>query len=108
MKWLFDRGAESRVFSSGGRALALLPMQGSPFKAKYSGPHSIVCQVTEQDYLVTTPDRKKSLQLCHINMLKPYYFQCFKSELSDGEGVLAALAAGAVPFVSFQVVAGDD
>ena len=25
------------------------------------------------DYLIVTPDRRKSVQLCHINMLKPYY-----------------------------------
>ena len=26
----------------------------------------------EVDYMVKTPDRRKSIQLCHINMLKQY------------------------------------
>lgn len=38
-----------------------------------SGPLAIVQQLSDLNYLVTTPDRRKSTQLCHINMLQPYF-----------------------------------
>ena len=73
MKRLFDRRAVKRAFSPGDQVLALLPMPGSPFCAKFTGPYTVVRQVSEYDYLLATPDRKRSTQLCHINLLKPYY-----------------------------------
>lgn len=53
--------------------LALLPIVTSPFQAKFSGPHSIVRKVSDQDYVIATPDRRSPTQLCHLNLLKPYY-----------------------------------
>ena len=53
--------------------MALLPIPGSPFQAKFTGPYSVVRQVSEQNYLNATPDRRKSTQLCHVNLLKAYY-----------------------------------
>ena len=72
MKKVFDRHAESRLFSPGDRVVALLPIPGSPFRARFSGPYTVVRQVTEQDYVIATPNRRKSLQLCHVNLLKAY------------------------------------
>ena len=107
MKRLFDRGAAERVFSPGDQILALLPLQGAPFKARFSGPYTVVRKVTELDYLVATPDRKKSSQLCHVNMLKPYYTQSCKSEPADGK-VSAVLAVDVVPRAPPQVAVGED
>lgn len=38
MKKPFDRKTESRLFETGDQVLALLPVVGSPFEAKVSGP----------------------------------------------------------------------
>lgn len=73
MKRLYDRRAVRRVFSQGDKVLALLPMVGSPFQAKFLGPYTVVKQLSEQNYLVATPERRKHHQLCHVNLLKPYY-----------------------------------
>lgn len=73
MKSLYDRRAERRKFSPGDQILALLRLVGSPFQAKYSGPYTVTRKVSELNYLISTPDRKKSVQLCHINLLKPYF-----------------------------------
>ncbi|KAL2102368.1 hypothetical protein ACEWY4_001536 [Coilia grayii] len=73
MKRLYDRRAEERTFHPGDQLLALLPVPGSPFCAKFFGPYVVVRQVTDVDYLMCTPDRKRSTQLCHMNLLKPYY-----------------------------------
>ncbi|KAL2080855.1 hypothetical protein ACEWY4_022708 [Coilia grayii] len=75
MKSWYDRRAEPRVFSPGDQVLALLPIIGSPFLAKFSGPYTVVRQVSELNYLISTPERKKSSQLCHVNLLKPYFPQ---------------------------------
>ena len=72
MKRLYDRRAEQRIFSPGDQVLALLPIVGSPFQAKFMGPYTVVKQLTEQNYLVATPGRRKHNQLCHVNLLKPY------------------------------------
>ena len=73
MKRLYDRRAERRVFIPGDQVLALLPIVTSPFQAKFMGPYTVVKQLSEQNYLIATPDRRKHHQLCHINLLKAYY-----------------------------------
>lgn len=73
MKSWYDRNTERRVFNPGDQVLALFPIIQSPFQAKFAGPYMVVKQVTEQNYVIATPDRRKSTQLCHVNMLKPYY-----------------------------------
>lgn len=73
MKRWFDQKSERRVFHPGDKVLALLPIQGSPFQAKFYGPYFVLRQVSEQDYMVSTPDRKRPTQLCHVNLLKPYF-----------------------------------
>ena len=52
--------------------LVLFPIPGHPLQARYHGPYVIESKVGEVDYIVKTPDRRKSRQLCHINMLKEY------------------------------------
>ena len=73
MKGWFDRRTEQRIFTSGDQVLVLFPLLQSPFQAKFSGPYTVVEQLTEQNYLISTPDRRKRTQLCHVNLLKPYY-----------------------------------
>ena len=73
MKTHYDKKSMKREFKVGDEVLALLPVQGSPLAAQFSGPYQITQKVGPLDYLVATPDRRKSHQLCHINMLKPYY-----------------------------------
>lgn len=53
-------------------------------------------QVTDLNYLIATPERRKSTQLCHVNLLKPYY--CRSHKMSDDE-VKPALAVERIPFI---------
>ena len=51
--------------------LLLFPIPGHPLQAIYHGPYVIESKVGEVDHIFKTPDRRrKSMQLCHINMLK--------------------------------------
>lgn len=73
MKKMYDRGAERREFSPGDLVLALTPVVTSPFQAKFSGPYVVESKASELNYIIATPNRRKSSQLCHVNLLKPYY-----------------------------------
>lgn len=73
MQRLYDKKAVSRSFVPGDQVLALLPLPNSPFQAKFSGPYSVERCLSNENYLIGTPDRRKNFQLCHINLLKAYY-----------------------------------
>lgn len=63
MKRLYDRRTERRQFSPGDQVLALLPIVGSPFQARFTGPHQIVHRISDQNYVIATPHRRKPTQL---------------------------------------------
>ena len=73
MKVWYDRKAKSRCFEPGDRVLVLCPVVGNPLQAKYSGPYKVVKKISDTNYLVKTPGRRKETQVCHINMLKAYH-----------------------------------
>ena len=55
------------------KVLVLLPVPQSPLQAKFFGPYTIEKNLSDLNYIVHTPGRRKQKQLCHINMLKEYY-----------------------------------
>ena len=75
MKVWYDRKAKSRCFEPGDRVLVLFPVVGNSLQAKYSGPYKVVKKISDTNYLVKTPGRRKETQVCHINMLKAYHEQ---------------------------------
>ena len=87
MKGWYDRRTRHRVFSPGDKVLLLLPFTSSTLQAQYSGPYMIDHQVGECDYLGKTPDHKRKMRLCHVNLLKLY---CERNQtmLSDVESVV--------------------
>ena len=57
----------------GDRVLVLLPVVGNSLQAKYSEPYKVVKKISDTNFLVKTPGRRKETQLCHINVLKAYH-----------------------------------
>lgn len=55
--------------------LALLPLVTSPFQVKFSGPYEVPKQLSELNYIISTPDWRKKTQLCHVDLLKPCFHQ---------------------------------
>lgn len=45
---------------------------GSVLQARYSGPYFVERWVSNLNYVISTPDRKRKTTLCHINHLKLY------------------------------------
>ena len=72
MKERYDKYTQSRSFQPGDQFLALLPVPGKPLQARYFGPYMIKEEVSDLNYIVSTPDRRKNTQRCHINMLKSF------------------------------------
>lgn len=75
MKSDYDLKAKTRVFHEGDKVLAYFPIPGSPLSAKYHGPYTVKRKLNELNYIIYTPDRLKTTQLVHINLLKPYLTQ---------------------------------
>ena len=49
-----------------------MPIPGRPLQVRYFGPYAVEKKASDLNYIITTPDRRKQKQLCHINMLNEY------------------------------------
>ena len=70
MKLHYDENAQNINFEPGDKVLALLPIPGKPLQARYYGPYTVDKNLSDGNYIVNTPGRRKQEQLCHSNMLK--------------------------------------
>ena len=68
MKQNFDKNTKERSFKSGDKVLALFPIPDRPPQARYFGPYTVEKKASDLNNIITTPDRRKQKQLCHINM----------------------------------------
>lgn len=73
MKCRYDRKSVQRTFNKGDQVLLLLPMVGSALSARFSGPYEVVRKISNTDYVIGTPDRKRKTRVCHVNMLKTFH-----------------------------------
>lgn len=109
MKVQYDRRAELQEFSAGDQVLALTPLVSSPFQAKYSGPFTVKERVSDLNYLLATPGRRKAVRLCHVNLLKPYFQRSVGGSGSAGEGSpVLVVGTGAVQPEGDGVPGPDD
>ena len=73
MKQHYDLSAVPRSLKPGDKVLALLPIPGSALSARFTGPYTIQEKLSETDYVLSTPERRRKSRVCHINMLKLYH-----------------------------------
>ena len=73
MKTWYDKDARNRVFKPGDKVLVFLPIPGHPLQASYFGPYEIESKISDVNYVVKTPGRRKEKRVCHVNMLKEYF-----------------------------------
>ena len=90
MKGRYDIKSVKRTFQAGDNVLVLLPLLTSSLQAKFSGPYVIERKLSETDYVVSTPDRRKKSRVCHVNMIKPYVT---RSNRDAGEASPAPVAS---------------
>jgi len=56
----YDRRARLRTIKPGDKVLVLLPVSGKPLHDKYHGPYAVEQQLGPADYIISTPDRRKT------------------------------------------------
>ena len=83
-----------------------MPIVTSPFQVKFSGLFSVVKKVSDQNYVIATPSRRSPIQLCHVNLLKPYYARV-QQLVGQGEQVAGAHPACLSVSVFPHAVAGQ-
>lgn len=82
MKERYDQKAVVREFQPGDQVMLLFPLLRSALEPRYSGPYRVEKRVSDVNYVIATPDKRKKSRLCHINMLKRYCERDGKSEVS--------------------------
>src|SRR5664279_2095115 len=68
----YDRKARLQEFKPGDKVLMLLPIPSTPLQLKLHGPYEIKERLGPVDYVISTPDRRKTRRVCHVNLLRPY------------------------------------
>ena len=102
MKAHFDKSAIERSFKPGDSVLVFLPIPGSALQAKFTGPYVIEKKLSETDYVLRTPDRRRKTCVCHVNMLKPYVVRCSETAPSPPIKVLPVALTAVLPCYSPQ------
>ncbi|GFX21849.1 retrovirus-related Pol polyprotein from transposon 297 [Trichonephila clavipes] len=72
-KTWYDKNAVKREFKDGDLVLVLATSRANKLAVQWIGPGTILNKISETNYLVEIPGRRKTSQIYHINMLKPYY-----------------------------------
>lgn len=103
MKRHFDQKAVAHSFQPGDKVLLLLPVAGSSLSAKFSGPYAVGKKLSETNYMIHTPDRRRRTRVCHVNMMKLYHPRDERSESS----VHSESSTVVSPVVSFSGVCSD-
>ncbi|XP_075726265.1 uncharacterized protein LOC142767909 [Rhipicephalus microplus] len=71
-KRYYDRSARSRQFEAGDQVMRLKPSPKNKLNVQWEGPVEVVKRLSETNYLVTMPRRRKTQQIYHSNLLKQY------------------------------------
>ncbi|XP_047479369.1 uncharacterized protein LOC125032316 [Penaeus chinensis] len=87
MKSSHDLKSQTRVFSPGDKVLLFLPIPGNPLKSKFIGPYVVSHKVSDYNYVVQTPGRRKDTQLVHINLIKSYIDRQPKEDFAKGKSI---------------------
>ncbi|XP_038123255.1 uncharacterized protein LOC119795417 isoform X1 [Cyprinodon tularosa] len=69
----YDRHARERELKTGQKVLVLLPSGPSKLLAKWQGPYTVIKRAGPVTYEIACPEKQKSKQLLHVNLLKEYH-----------------------------------
>lgn len=61
------------AFQAGDQVLVSIP--GSDLSARFSGPYVVQKKLSETDYVICSPERKRQSRVCHVNMLKAFHLR---------------------------------
>lgn len=81
-KTWYDQHARSRELTPGQKVLLLLPTSTNKLLMKWQGPYTVVRKMGPVTYEIHHPDKGKSVQTYHINLLKEWKEPPSKPETS--------------------------
>ena len=95
MKGRYDKKAVSRSFNPGDQVLVLFSIPGSFMSARFSGPYVVARKISDTNYVVKTPERRRSSRMCHVNMLQAYYVRDSPDSSPDApvQAIFSSVAA---------------
>ena len=70
---LYNRKSKPLKLKVGDLVLVLANVDGKPLNMKFTGPHKILKQTSEVDYLVEFKGTRKEHRNLHVNMLRKYF-----------------------------------
>ena len=70
---VYNRGAQMREFKPGHKVMVLVPTNACKFLAKWQGPYEVMERMGPVNYRIRQVGRRKSKQIYHINLLKPWH-----------------------------------
>ena len=70
MKVHFDGNAQNRNFDPGNKVIALLSIPGKPFQARNYGPYTVEKKLSDMNYIVSIPGRRKQNDNVTLTCLK--------------------------------------
>lgn len=70
-RW-YNQQARLCQFQPGQKVLLLLPPSTNKLLAKWQGPYTVVRKMGPVTYEICHPDKRKTHQTCHINLLKEW------------------------------------
>ncbi|XP_076028478.1 uncharacterized protein LOC143017575 [Oratosquilla oratoria] len=73
MKENYDKDAVERNFEVGDEILLFLPVRKCPLQARYKGPFRVIGKRGDLNYVISTPDHRKTKRLVHVNLIKKYH-----------------------------------
>ncbi|XP_069181863.1 uncharacterized protein [Procambarus clarkii] len=68
----YDKRTKQRDFLVGDLVLVCTPTVTGSLSARFVGPYQVLKKVTNHNFLLNTPDRRKKETLVHVNMIKKY------------------------------------
>lgn len=71
-KLYYDRNARLRTFSIGDQVMILRPSRKNKLEVHWDGPVEVLHRLSDTNYALKVPGRRKEVRIYHCNLMKPY------------------------------------
>ncbi|XP_029832045.3 uncharacterized protein LOC115316745 [Ixodes scapularis] len=71
-KRYYDQTAKPRTFSVGDKVMLLRPSTKNKLEVQWEGPVEVLHKLSDVNYVVSTPGKRKIQKVYHSNLMKPY------------------------------------
>lgn len=72
-KRIYDKNARQRLFSEGDQVMLLAPSKANKLAVQWEGPAMLLQKLSDTNYVIKLPGRRKQVRIYHSNLMKPYH-----------------------------------